>query len=236
MRVLPEPTDVFIAVHPRLIIGAVCNRRSDLRVTRLWTFVVPVKALAALNIGLQIPQVVNAAPRRISMVRLIPPICGREIIIDANEIYVVISPKRIKVKQPISGAIIRLISPIFRPISCIADLGIRSQNGCNVTNQPNERTNCRKARIWQTPRQFPHLRTHAKRINATGSFAQVSIVQNEPAIATFRRACVVNTVRSWRKIVQRTGAEKVRYGLFRAGRNPAAPRQFRLSYFTIAVR
>ena len=125
MRIQPPTAEVLRPEHPRLAISTVGDRSARLGGPCGIRSIKPVEILATLDIGLKIGGVVNTGPaaQRIEMRGTIPPVGKRQIIVDADEADVGISPERIEVKIEIAGAIARLLAEVFRPVGGIADLG-----------------------------------------------------------------------------------------------------------------
>ena len=93
VRALPPLAQVFVAVHPRLIMRAIADRRADLRVAGLGRMVVPVIALAAFDVGFQIADIIDRGPvLAVQMPLLIAPIGQRHVVVDPDEIDLRIGP------------------------------------------------------------------------------------------------------------------------------------------------
>ena len=72
---------------------------------------------------------------RVQVICTVAPIGQRHIIVDADKIDSVVGPQRIKVKEHITAAILRVIAEIFGPIRGIADLGARAQKQPRLCGQ-----------------------------------------------------------------------------------------------------
>ena len=93
VRALPPLAQVFVAVHPRLIMRAIADRRADLRVAGLGRMVVPVIALAAFDVGFQIADIIDRGPvLAVQMPLLIAPIGQRHVVVDPDEINLRVGP------------------------------------------------------------------------------------------------------------------------------------------------
>ena len=192
MLVSPPVADVLIPEHPILTMGAIGDRAAQLGLGFQRAGVIPIIALAALDIRLQVTQVIDVLKRRIGMIITRPPIGQRHIVINPDEIDVLIRPQRVQMEQNIARPVLRVIAEIFAPIRRIGDIDIRPQNGAHIGGQLDHRLNRRKGTGVIADRRDPaHFRADAKRIHPACGLAQMGIVQHEPPIAPIVRRTVI---------------------------------------------
>ena len=177
VRIRPPIANIFIAPYPRLTIAILSNRGSNLCAAGGVAFVIPIIALTAFNIRLQILKIINRPPMRIFIFMAFPPIRQRHIIINSDEIYFLIRPKGIKVEKVIPRSICGMVAKIFTPVRCVAKLCSGAKNSTHLLRQLTQLLNCDK-NIIRTPDlgQPAQFRTDAKCRNPAGRLAQESIV------------------------------------------------------------
>ncbi len=190
--------------------GAIGDRRSDLCRTGFGRMVVPIITLTAFDVGFQIADIVDRGPVfPIGMPLLIAPIGQRHIVVDPDEIDLPIGPQRIEVEVNITAAILRLIAKILRPISGIADLGLRPEQGTHLSGQGPQRGHRREAISRRAYlRQASHFRRDAKGLDPARRGAECSVVQDEPRQGPFRWAMVAHRALGHREIRRCGCAEK----------------------------
>ena len=226
VQVLPPAAQVLVTVNPRLPMGAIGDRRTALRRARLGRMVIPIKPFATRNITRQIVERINAvAMLRVQMICTVAPIGQRHIIVDTDEIDRVVGPQRIKVKEHIAAAILRVIAEIFGPIRSIADLGARAQKQPRFCGQRAKRLHRDKAVPRPADlRQPAHLGADAKGLYPACGFAQGGIMQDEPRHRPFLWAGIDDLIARNGKIRRRDRAEERRYLVMRAQRPVRAAR------------
>jgi len=128
---LPYPTEAFVMplgppvpnilepIDPILAIRPIGDRLSVLVGHSFRAIVVPVEPLPALDIRLQVVDVVDRPPTCIEMRRPLAPVGKGHVIVDPDEIDMGIGPERIEMEIDIAPD---LIAEIFRPIRRVADL------------------------------------------------------------------------------------------------------------------
>ena len=101
MRVRPPAAEVLVAEHPRLAVAPSVIGVRDLRVAVGGAGVVPVEALAAGDVGLQVGAVVDRGPAlgRVDMVDAVAPVGERHVVVDADEVDVGVGPERVEVED-----------------------------------------------------------------------------------------------------------------------------------------
>ena len=115
-------------------------------------------------------------------------------------------------KEDIAAAILRVITEILRPISGIADLNLRPQQGAHLSGQGPQRGHRGKAVACRAYlRQPPHFRGDAKRLDPACCGAKRGIVQDEARQGPFLGAVVDDRAFAHREIRSRDGSEKRRH-------------------------
>ena len=102
MRVRPQVPQVLVTEDPRLGRATTGDRCPHLRGAVGGAGIEPIEALAARNVRLQTSPVVDRGPalEGIGMIKPIPLVGERHVVVDADEIDVGIGPERLEVKEP----------------------------------------------------------------------------------------------------------------------------------------
>lgn len=186
MLVQPPAADILGPIHPRLAISTVGDRGAALRRAIFIQGVEPVKAFAALDVRLQIGQIVDRRPacQRVEMPIAVAPIRQRHIVVDAHEVGVGIGAERIEVEEQIARSVLRLVAETFRPVGGIAELGARTQYRPACGGQTLQ---SRHRRIGAGARselgQPAQLAADQEGIDTTGRHTEVGVMQHHPAQA-----------------------------------------------------
>ncbi len=242
MRQRPPAADVLVAVDPRLIIGTIRDWRADLRRLGLGGMVVPVIALAALDIGLEVVEIIDRGPLlRVEVILVLAPVAERHVIVDADEIDLRIGPQRIEVKQMVP--LRRLIAEILRPIRRIAQFDLRPQERAHLSHQILEPLHKGKAARPPDLRQPAQFRADTERLDAARRRTKRCVMQDKAAKAPLIGAVIAHLPARDGEIAGLSGAEKARdlrireRSAIRAAcqtrrgrqRDPPPPRQHRLA-------
>ena len=196
--------------------GAIGDRAAQLGLGFQIAGVIPIIALTALDVRLQVTQVIDVLKRRIGMIITRPPIGQRHIVINPDEIDVLIGPQRVQMEQNIARPILRVIAEIFAPICGIGDVDIRPQNSTHIGGQLNHRLNRWKRTGVIADRGDPaHFRPDAKRIDPACGLAQMGIVQHEPPVPPVLRRTVIPQIAI---LPTDVGQQRLGLGLVRGGR------------------
>ena len=210
MQVLPPAFQILVTPDPRLVIAAVGDRRADLRIAIRIRGIEPVIALAPRDIRQQVIGTVDPPPMRVQMVGPIAPVRQRHVIVDADEIDIVIGPKRVEVKEQLS--ISGVVAEIFRPDRRITDLDRGPQDGAHISRQlPQTRHGGIAARRPPDLRHTHHLGPDQKGVDPPRCRAKMRVMQDEATIGPFGRAVVIDPLALARKIADRRRAEKRRH-------------------------
>ncbi len=242
MGVLPPAAQVLLAPDPRLVMGAVGDRRAELRGPVGVVGIVPVVELAALDPGAQIARVVGPPPVGVEMGLAVAPVGQRQVVVDADEVDLGRRPERVEVKAPLEAA--RPVAGIFGPVGSIAELHPGPEDPSHVPRERDQRRDRRVAAALAADlRQPHHFRADDEGIDPARERAEMGVMQDEAAIApVLRRAVVADLPAAAGEMLRRRGAEEGRdlrrrhggavraaglAGGARAG-DAAAPRQHRL--------
>ena len=125
MRVGPPADQVLVAKDPVLAVGAVGDRQALLRVATRGIGVVPVEALAARDVRLQVVEAVDRSRHGIRVAGAVAPVRERHVVVDADEVDRRRGPERIEVVEHVPRSVGRLVPEILRPVGRIADPGSR---------------------------------------------------------------------------------------------------------------
>ncbi|MPL93989.1 hypothetical protein SDC9_40137 [bioreactor metagenome] len=191
MGILPPAANVLHPPDPGLALGAIGDRRADLRRAVFLGCIEPVESLATGDIGLQVVKRIDRAPMGIEMLLAVAPVRKRHVIVDADEIDVLVGPERIEVE--IAVAVARGIARIFRPVGGIADLAAGPEDRAHLRGKDAKGRNRRKAVSRPADLvQRHHLGADAKGLDPAGHRAQMRVMQDEAAHRPFRRPRVAN--------------------------------------------
>ena len=251
MGIGPPVPDILVPEGPGLGISTILNRGPDLRVAIRRAGIIPVIALAALDIAAQIGRIVNGCGKRlIKMTIAIAPVRKRRIPVNGNGIDVRMAPQRVQVKEDIARSVLRLVTGIFRPVRRIRKACIFSQQRPRFTGQRLEmRNSWKRVGLSADGGKAAHLRSDQKSVDAAGRRRNRRMVQDKAAKSPFRRPGIDDGLMADVE-VRRTGrAEKsidllgrngttvhaVRLARCRVTRDPSAPGKGRLLRAAIRV-
>ena len=222
---------------------AIGDRRADLRRARIDRMIIPIIALTALDVVLEVVEIIDRAPIGIAMLGPVAPIGERHVVVDADEIDIGIGPKRIEVKIAITASVLRLVSEILRPIRRIADFALRPEDRAALGGQIDQGRHRRKAAVRTADLGQPaHFGADAKSLDPSRRGAKRGLVQDEAIVTPLVRAGVADRFAGDGKICRCGRAEKRSHfglggggGVARSGLprcihegDPPAPRQFGL--------
>ena len=188
---------------------AIGDRCADLRASRGVGVVIPVIPLAALDIALEVVEIVDRPVRGVGVILPLPPVRERHVIVDPDKVDLSIRPERVEVKVAIPAPL-RLIAEIFRPIRRIADLRLCPEDRADLPRQRAQRRHGGKARVVTDLRQRAHFGADAKGLHPASGRTQGRLMQNEPSVGPLRRAGIGDMPRRDAEITGRGGAKERR--------------------------